>query len=375
MSSTVLRQVPYVNFKAQYAAEKDVLLAAVTRTMASGQYILGPEVERFEKKLAEFCGVKHAIGVSSGTAALVLGLKILGVEPGDEVIVPPNSFVASATAAVLLGAKPVFADVREDLNIDPQAIEKVITARSKVIMPVHLTGRMADMDAITQVAQAHGLKILEDAAQAIGATWDGKKAGAWGHAAAFSMHPLKNLNAMGDAGAITTHDDGLAARLRVLRNLGLKNRDEVVEWSDNMRLDELQAAILNVRLERLTDVTEKRRAHAQRYRERLGDVAGLRCPQDAPQCYAVYHVFIIQCEQRDALQKFLMEQGIETKIHYPIPIHRQPCAAKLGYATGSFPVAEAQARQILSLPIHQHLEIADIDYVSAKIRKFFGAQA
>lgn len=362
-------RVPYVDFSAQYASERRGLLPALDRALAKGQHILGDEVASFEKRFAKLCGVRHAVGVANATDALVLALKALGVKPGDEVITAPNSFVASASASALLGATPAFADVGPDQLLDARAFEKAVTRRTKVVIPVHLTGKICDMDAINAVAKRRGILVLEDAAQAVGAVYKGRRAGSLGRAACFSFHPLKNLNAAGDAGAVVTDDSELAGRLRLLRNHGLKTRNDVAFWGYNSRLDNLQAAILNHRLPRLKQVNAARRKNAAFYRKTLAGIAGMECPIDA--AGDVYHLFVIQCDRRDELQAFLRSEGISTAVHYPVPLHLQaPCKA-LGYASGDFPEAERQSRRILSLPIHQYLTRRQLEHVTASIRRFY----
>lgn len=365
-------KVPYIGFAAQYAQEKERLLGALDRTLSAGEYILGSEVASFERKLAKTCGVGHAIGVANGTDALMLVLKALGIGPGDEVITAPNSFVASAASIALAGAKPAFADVGPDQLLDPRAVEAALTPRTKAIMPVHLTGKICDMDALGGIARKRGLLVIEDAAQAIGAEYRGRRAGSLGRAAAFSFHPLKNLNAAGDAGAVVTDDAALAAKLRLMRNHGLKSRNEVSFWGYNSRLDAVQAAILNQRFKTLPKAVARRRRNAALYRKGLSGV--VECPSDSPGCRDVYHLFVIQCDRRDELQAYLGKAGIATAVHYPVPIHLQPACAALGFSQGDFPRAERQSRRILSLPVHQHLSEEQVGYVVSKIREFYGAR-
>lgn len=363
-------KVPYVNLVAQTQALSTDLLAAYRRVVESGNFILGGELEAFERSFARLCGVQHAVGVANGTDALVLALKTLGIGDGDEVITASNSFIATAASVALMGAKPVFVDVRADLNIDPALIEAAITRRTRAIMPVHLTGRPCEMPRILEIARRHDVAVIEDASQAVGAKYQEQPVGSFGIVNCFSLHPLKNLNAMGDAGVMTTNDDGLADKLRKFRNHGLRNRDESEFWGYNSRLDALQAAFLNVKLNHLDAWTEARRANAAFYRERLGDV--VRCPVDQPQEYAVYHTFVIQAPARNELQQFLSSHGVETKVHYPIPIHRQPAAQALGYGVGSLPRTEELAGTILSLPIYPELTLAQKELVVSMIRKFYG---
>lgn len=361
--------VPYTNFTLQYAAIGEELLAAVQRVLQNGDFILGSEVERFEHAAAEYCGVRHAIGVANGTDALVMALKALGIGPGDEVITAPNSFLASAAAIALAGATPRFVDVRDDLNIDPDAIERAIGPRTKAVLPVHLTGRPAEMNTIRDVANRHGLVIVEDAAQAIGATYHGQRVGGCGDIGCFSLHPLKNLNAAGDAGLMTTNDDRLAGVLRQMRNHGLRNRNEADFWGFNSRLDTVQAAMLNVKFQYLDAATEARRANARFYAAALGDVVEVPRERDHEHC--VYHTFVVQCDGRDALQARLLEDGVETKVHYPIPIHLQRAAAALGYRKGDFPVAERQADRSLTLPNYQELTEDQKQLVVSSICRFY----
>lgn len=362
-------KVPYVDFSAQYAAEKGPLLAALDQALARGQHILGDEVSAFEEALAELCGARHAVGVANGTDALVLALRALGIGRGDEVITAPNSFVASASAIALAGATPAFADVGPDQLLDPRALERAVTPRTRAVIPVHLTGKVCDMRAIRAVARKRGLAVIEDAAQAVGAEYRGRRAGSFGDAGCFSFHPLKNLNAAGDAGAIVTSDGALAERLRLLRNHGLKSRNEVLFWGFNSRLDSLQAAVLNRRLPELARIVRARRGNAERYRAGLGGVVD--CPRDAEGCRDVYHLFVIQCDRRDELQAFLKRRGISTAVHYPVPIHLQPACRGLGFKRGDFPAAERQAARILSLPVHQYLARGQIEHVIRSIRAFY----
>lgn len=366
-------KVPYVDIAAQHRPLKADLLAAVERVLDHGKFVLGDEVERFERALAELCGVKHAVGLNSGTDALILSLRALGVGPGDEVITAANSFVASASCAGVLGAKPVLVDVRDDYNIDPAAIERAITGRTKAIVPVHLTGRPADMKAIMALAGKHGLAVVEDCAQAIIAERDGRRVGSFGAAGCFSLHPLKTLNACGDGGALVTDDAALADKVRLLRNLGLQSRENCVAWSSNSRLDTMQAAMLLVKLEHLEAWTAARRENAAFYRKALAGISGLAVPEDAPGEKAVYHTFIVMADRRDELKVYLAERGIDTAIHYPRAIHEQEVAAPLGYGAGSFPNAERQARRILSLPVYPELTSAQLSWVAESVRAFYKA--
>jgi dTDP-4-amino-4,6-dideoxygalactose transaminase len=289
----------------------------------------------------------------------------LGIGPGDEVITAPNSFIATASAIVQVGATPVFADVLPDQNIDPARVAAAITPRTRAILPVHLSGRTAHMPELLELGRRHDLRVIEDAAQAIDARRNGKAAGTFGDLGCFSCHPLKNLNAAGDAGFILADDAELAQRLRRLRSNGLIDRETALEWGVVSRLDSVQAAVLLERLPALDGVTEARRGNAQRYRELLDGIPQLFLPPCRPEEHNVFHTFVIQVDRRDELQDFLRERGIGTAIHYKIPIHLQPAARALGHGPGSFPVAERQATRILSLPVHQFLTPADLEYVAS----------
>ena len=361
-------QVPYVDLSAQYLDKRDDILASIDEVLKSGAYIMGEACDEFEKRFAEICKVKHAIGVANGTDALVIVMKAMGIGEGDEVITAPNSWVSSASSIALAGARPVFVDVCSDQNMDPTKLEEAITPNTKAIMPVHLTGRIADMNPICEIANKHGLYVIEDAAQAIGASYQQKMAGSFGDAASFSLHPLKNLNGAGDGGAITTNNEELAEKIRLLRNHGIKTRDNILFWGYNSRLDSIQAAILNCKMDSLDEVTSTRRENAKLYQSRLGKI--VQCPSDHEGSFDVYHVFVIQTDKRDELQNYLKEQGIGTAVHYAVPIHLNPCSKYLGYKMGDFPNAEEQSKRILSLPIHQNLSTEQINYVCDKIIEF-----
>ena len=369
MDGTGRREIRYVDVGAQYAEERDELLPIIDRVMASGQYINGPDIELLETEFAARCGTRHAIALNSGTDALIFALAGYGIGAGDEVITPPNSFVASTSAVVHLGATPVFVDVQPDQNIDPALIERAITKRTRAIMPVHLTGRICDMHPIRELAARHGLKVIEDAAQAVGSRYDGRVAGSLGDAGCFSTHPLKNFNAAGDGGFVTTDDDALAAFARSHRNHGLLDRNTVGRFGYVSRMDTLQAAILRYRLGRLDSIIERRRANVARYRARL-DPSVVFMPPDRNIEFNTFHTFVVQVDRRDALQKHLASEGIGTAIHYPVPIHLQPAAASLGHGKGDFPVTERQAERILTLPIHPALRPEDIDRVAAVVNSF-----
>jgi len=362
--------VPFVNLGIQNRLIREELLESISGVLDSGQFILGEELTRFEAAFARLCGTKYAVGVANGTDALFLAMKALGIGQGDEVVTAPNSFLASASSIHLAGGTPVFADVREDFNIDPEQVRRRITPRTKAIMPVHLTGRPADMEAILAIAREHGLAVIEDCAQAVAATYMGKPVGSFGDAGCFSLHPLKNLSVCGDGGIITTNHDHLYEKLLKARNHGLRNRDECEFWSYNSRLDNLHAAMLNVKLKYLPAWTERRRAIAAFYTARLQGHPVI-VPADMPAGKAVYHTYIIQTDRRDELKHYLAKKKIDTKIHYPIPIHLQDAARDLGYRRGDFPVTERQAETILSLPVYPELTNHQVEYVADTINSFF----
>jgi dTDP-4-amino-4,6-dideoxygalactose transaminase len=361
--------IPYVDMGAQTKSLKKDLLAAIEEVLDHGNFILGKEVQSFEEMFASYCGVRFAVGVNSGTDALFLSLKALGIGQGDEVITAPNSFIATASVIIAAGAKPVFVDVRNDCNINPDLIKQAITPRTRAIIPVHLTGRPADMDPILEIAGKYKIQVIEDAAQAVGAKYRDKKVGALGDIGCFSLHPLKTLNACGDGGIITTDNEKIFEELRCLRNFGLVNRDETAVWGYNSRLDSLQAAILLVKLKWLDEWNTKRRQNAKVYATKLNGIVDIQVEQ--PYEFCVYHTYVIQAEKRSELQDYLQNSGIGTRIHYPIPIHLQPAARELGYQKGDFPVCEEQSQKILSLPIYQGMKEEDVHYVADNIISFY----
>lgn len=363
--------VPFVDLVSQHMNIKSELLTAIGDVIDSGQFVLGEQVLEFERQFAELCSVRYAVGVNSGTDALILALKAVGIGPGDEVITAPNSFIASTSCIRLLGARPVFVDVGDDYNIDPAKIEAAITQRTKAVIPVHLTGRPCDMDSICEIAAGRGVHVIEDCAQAVAAEYRGRRVGSFGTFGCFSLHPLKTLNACGDGGIITTNDSCLIEELRVLRNLGLRTRNDCVAWSHNSRLDTLQAAVLLVKLRYLEQWTEERRQNARYYRSKLADLPQIRVPQESEYERAVYHTFVVQAEQRDELGAFLSSRGIGSAIHYPIPIHLCTAGRELGYSEGSFPIAERQAGLSLSLPVHSGLSPEQLEHVCRSVRAFY----
>ncbi|POF34353.1 DegT/DnrJ/EryC1/StrS family aminotransferase [Roseibium marinum] len=364
-------RVAFVNLPLRIKDYEDELVEAFLKVLRSGAYIMGPEVAEFEKKLAAYCGVDYVLGVGNGTDGLIIALRALNIGPGDEVITAPNSFIASAGAIQMTGAEVRFADVGPDYNLDPVRIEDAITARTKAIMPVHLTGRPAPMDEINEIAKRHGLFVIEDAAQAIGAKYKGKPVGSLGDIASFSLHPLKNLQVFGDAGFLSTSCKHLYERMNQLRNHGLVDRNTSAEWGLNSRLDTLQAALGLVQLKRLDAWTDRFRSIAAQYREGLKDVVSV--PGELNHEYSVYHNFVILADRRDELMHHLDTKGIDTKIHYPILLHRQPAAKHLGLSEGAFPIAEDQVTKMVSLPIYPELQPGEIQRVIEEIRNFYSA--
>lgn len=362
--------VPFVDLAAQHAPLREALLAAVGRVIDHGQYILGPEVVELEQRWAAMCHVRHAVGVSNGTDALFLVLKALGVGTGDEVITAPNSFLASASCIVMAGATPRFCDVGDDFNLDADLLPLCVTPRTKGIIAVHLAGRPAEMDRMVSIADAHGLWVIEDAAQAFGARFQGQPVGGLARAACFSLHPLKTGGACGDGGMITTDEDLLAQRLRLLRNHGLHARQEdCAVWGYNMRLDTIQAAIMLVKLDHHGEWVRRRRANAARLRHGLSGV--LRVPDDRPGDVCVYQNFLAEAERRDELVEFLRGRGIGCAVHYPKPIHRLRPMLGASPPQPPLPVAESQAERIISLPVHPQLNSDDIERVCEEVQSFY----
>jgi len=349
---------------------------ALGRIAGSGQFILGSAVSQFEQELADYCGVGHAIGVGSGTDALVVSLMAMGVGPGDEVITSPMSYVHTAGSIARLGATPVFCDINPRVyNMAIESLEGCITKKTKAIVPVHLYGQMANMDPIMDLAQTHGLKVLEDADQAIGATYSGKPAGSFGDVGIFSFFPTKNLAAMGDAGAVVTHDDELAAKIRRLRVHGLEPGYTVHDLGGNFRLDAMQAAVLSIKLPYLDEQNEKRRVLAERYARHLEDVQ-VTTPIEGDKRQHTYNHYTIRVRSggRDALAGHLDACGIENRVYYPTPLHLLPCFRRPGHEAGSLPVAERAADEVLSLPIYPEMTRDQQDEVVDAIQDYFRAE-
>lgn len=362
--------IPYVNLPAQGREQLEDLQRIFKEVVLRGSFVgTHDDLAALEKRLAEYCGAAEAVALNSGTDALSLAMIVVGIGKGDEVITPPNSFVASTATIVQVGATPVFADVLADQNIDPEKIARAVTPRTKAIMPVHLTGRVCQMDEILEIANRHGLIVIEDAAQSIGSMYKGRLSGSLGHFACFSAHPLKNLNALGDGGFVTTNDKAAAARMRRLRAHGMADRQTIEEWGIVSRMDTLQAAILNYRLDKLPDVIVKRRANAALY-QRLLKHEKIFVPPCRNEEFNTFHTFVIQVDRRDELQQHLKGIGIKTAIHYPIPIHLQPAANGLGHKKGDFPMTERQADRILTLPVNQYMTKSDVETVAAEVMAF-----
>ncbi|HKU81250.1 MAG TPA: DegT/DnrJ/EryC1/StrS family aminotransferase, partial [Candidatus Tumulicola sp.] len=354
--------VPFVDLKAQYASIRPEVAEAMGEVLESASFILGPAVQRFEREFAAYTGTAHCVGVESGTAALKVALEALGIGPGDEVILPANTYIASAIAVSAVGATPVLVDMNDAYLIDDAEIEAAIGPRTKALMPVHLYGQAVPMEPIVTLARRHGLKVVEDASQAHGARWQGRPAGGIGDVGCFSFYPGKNLGAYGDGGALVTSDAAVAERARLLRDFGQTRKYEHAIKGDNCRLDSLQAAVLSVKLRYIDQWNERRRERAQQY-DRLLAQAGFPTPPALARDGHVYHLYVTQVPDRAGVQARLSERGVQTGIHYPIPIHRQPAYAELGYAPGRFPKTERAAERILSLPMFAELTPAQVDYV------------
>ncbi|MFP6668450.1 MAG: DegT/DnrJ/EryC1/StrS family aminotransferase [Pirellulales bacterium] len=354
--------VPIVDLKAQLAPLRDELFAAIRQVVDSGYFILGPEVEALESVIADNCLCGHAIGVSSGTDALLMALMAIGVGPGDEIVTTPFSFFSTAGSIARLGARPIFVDVEPDtFNIDPDRIEAAVTSKTKAILPVHLFGQVAEMEPILDIADRHGLRVIEDAAQALGAEYQGRRAGSFGDIACLSFFPTKNVGAMGDAGAVVTDDFQLAERLRMLRNHGFGKKYQAQVLGGNFRLDAIQAAVLRVKMRYLDVWNESRRANAAQYAQ-LFDEFGIASDQVKLPCEAdtrrhIFHQFVVRVgkDRREELQRFLAERSIGSEIYYPLSLHLQECFTHLGYQAGDFPASERATAEVLALPIYAEL--------------------
>ncbi|MCH9769584.1 MAG: DegT/DnrJ/EryC1/StrS family aminotransferase [Gammaproteobacteria bacterium] len=364
-------QVPYSYLERQFA-DIEPYLDDLREFVKTTDFTLGAELEKFEKQFAKLHNAPHAIGVGTGTDALAMALKMLGIGAGDEVITCANTFIASVGAIVQVGATPVFVDSENGYVIDPNKIEAAITEKTKAILPVHYTGNIADMPRIKAIADKHGLYLVEDACQTILGKIDGKSVGSWGQFAGFSLHPLKNLNVWSDAGVIITHSDEYAEKLRLYRNHGLIDRDVCVEFGINCRMDTVQAVIANRLINQLEVITEKRRGIAHFYDQSFADLMDfIDVPVRREGVYHVFHIYVLRVKYRDQLLQYLKDSGIEVKIHYPIPMHLQPAAKHLGYKNGDFPMAERHGQEVITLPAHPYLTKEEIAYTVEKVREFY----
>lgn len=363
--------IPFVDLRAQYLSVKSEVDAAILRVLDTTQFVLGPDVKAFEAKFAPYCQVREAIGVNTGTSALHLALLAAGIGQGDEVITTPFTFVATASAIDYTGAKPVFVDIDPGtLTIDPARIEAAITSRTRAILPVHLYGQPADMDPIMDIARRRGLAVIEDAAQAHGAEYRGRRVGSIGDAGCFSFYPGKNLGAYGEGGAVTTNSPEIARKVRMFRDWGAERKYHHELKGYNYRLEGLQGAVLNVKMDHIEKWTEARRSHAARYDARLPKIFGRQTvPADVRH---VYHVYAVRHRKRDALQAYLQQRGVSTGIHYPIPVHLQQCFSDLGYKPGDFPHSEQAAHETLSLPMYPELQPAQQDVVLEALASWTG---
>ncbi len=366
-------KVRYSYLKQQFE-DCDDLWENLKRFVSTGDFTLGAPLVEFENKFADLIGTKHAIGVNSGTDAIKLSLKALGVGHGDEVITAANTFVATVGAIAELGAIPVFVDCNDTFCMDTAKIEAAITDKTKAIVPVHFTGYMTDMRQLMPIALKYGLPIVEDACQSILGAIEDKKAGTWGNTGAFSLHPLKNLNVWSDGGVIVTDDDALANQLRLLRNHGLLDRDTVTMLGCNSRLDTIQAVVGNWLIPQTSDIAHRRIEHAKYYDDGFSNIPQIRIPPRPSEFKIVYHLYIIFVEDRDNLLDYCISKGIEAKVHYPVPIYRQAALDHLGYKEGDFPVTDQHAKNIISFPCDQHLSLAEMDFVIDTVRKFYEQQ-
>jgi dTDP-4-amino-4,6-dideoxygalactose transaminase len=370
-------QVPFLNLTAQYQTIKGEIALALQKVLDTSAFAGGPAVERFEQAFASYCQTGHAIGCGSGSDALWMALFGLGIGPGDAVITTPNTFIATAEAVSLCGATPIFVDSNEYYHLDPVKLEALLSsmsnelrARLKAVVPVHLYGQPADMDAILSIAEKYNLSVIEDACQAHGATYKGKRAGSMGDAGCFSFYPGKNLGAYGEAGAVVTNNTDLTQKIKMFRDHGQskKYHHAMVGW--NARMDGFQGAVLNVKMKYIEDWTRKRQKNAAFYTELLSGNDGIETPKILDGAESVFHLYVIQTNKRDELQHYLKDHGIDTGLHYPNPLHLQEAYRHLGYGTGAFPVAERAAKRILSLPMYPELNEEQIQYVCGKIKDF-----
>jgi dTDP-4-amino-4,6-dideoxygalactose transaminase len=364
---TMSTRVPFVDLQAQFRALREEIVPRVTQVMEDAKFILGPDVGIFDENFAGYVGSRYCVSLESGTAALALVLEALGLGPGDEVIIPANTYIASAIAVSAVGAKPVLVDMDETYLLDPSLLESALTSRTRAVMPVHLYGQAVPMDPVMDFARRRGLRVIEDASQAHGARWNGRRVGTFGDAGCFSFYPGKNLGAYGDAGAVVTDDAELADKLRLLRDFGQRRKNEHLLKAGNCRLDTIQAAVLDVKLRHLDRWNEARRRNARAYDAKLAQI-GIAPPPCLHDEGHVYHLYVIEVGNRADVQSALAESGIATGIHYPIPIHLQPAYRELGLGPGSFPRTERSAQRILSLPMFAELTEEQIDLVVGAIQ-------
>jgi dTDP-4-amino-4,6-dideoxygalactose transaminase len=363
-------KIEIVDLKKRFQEEKHEIFRCINRVLKKGHFILTPELQNFEKSICKFAGSKYCLGVNSGTDALMMSLWSLGISKGDEVITSPISFIATASSIIHVGAKPVFVDIGDDLNINPDLIEKAITKKTKAILPVHWTGKVCKMDKIIKIAKKHNLAVIEDAAQAMGAYYKNKHAGTFGKISAFSTHPLKNLNALGDGGFIITNEKKIYNKIKLYRNHGLKGRDNVEIIGVNSRLDSLNAEILNFRLRKLKNIIQRRKQNIAHYSQ-LIKAKEVKIIKNNKNENDAYVTFTILCKKRDKLQKYLNKFKIQSLVYYKTPLHLHKATKFLGYKKGDFPIAEKLAKQVLSLPHHQHLKKNEIKFVCKKINYFY----
>ena len=359
------------NYLSNQFADCDIILQQIKSVVLNNDFTLGKAVELFEEKFKTVMCAKHAIGVGSGTDALFLSLKALGIKEGDEVITTPFTFYATIGAIVTAGAKPIFADILDDYNVDPGLIESRITKKTKAILPVHWTGKPCRMDDINFIAKKNNLFVVEDACHGIQATYRNKFVGTIGDIGCFSFHPLKNLNVWGDGGIITTNSDVLADQLRLLRNHGLKGRDECAVFAYNSRLDTIQAVVGDHLFSKIDHITDTRIRNANYLDKGLSDIKQITIPIRESDIKQVYHLYSIRCANRDALKKYMIKNSVDAKIHYPVPMHLQPAAKQYGYRVGDFPKTEAVCRETLSLPVHEFITKNELDYMIDLIRMFY----
>ncbi len=360
------------NYLLEQFADYDEILNKIKEVVIRGDFTLGSIVDEVEEEYAKLCGTKHAIGVGSGTDALFLSLKSIGVDKGDEVITTPFTFFATVGAIVTSGATPVFVDCGDDLNINPDLIESAITPRTKAIMPVHWSGRPCEMDSINAIAEKNEIYVVEDACHAIQATYKNRPAGSLGDFGCFSFHPLKNLNVWGDGGIITTDSDEHAKRLKLIRNHGLIGRNECIEFAYNSRLDSIQAVVVKHMLGKIDNITSSRISNALYLDNKLSGISEINIPKRDNNLKEVFHLYMFRANKRDELQQYLISKNIDAKVHYPIPMHLQEAAKKYGYTEGDFPVCEMAGKSVISFPVHEFVTKNDLDKIVDHVKSFYG---